>query len=334
MFLELEEISRSFGGVNALSRVSFCVEAGTIHGLIGPNGSGKTTLINVVSGLAGPDSGRLLLDGAPIHRLPPYRIAALGVARTFQNIRLFSNLTCLENVIAGQHLRVGRALVPRLLRLPSARLEERQGMQDAMGCLSRVGIENRALVPAGSLSYGERRRLEIARALALAPASFASRRTHCRNAAAGDRGNGKSFSFPGAGRCHDSSDRAQYAFHNEALLKDYRAPLRADAHHGNAGRSGRSSGGDRSIPGGRRLEIESYAAGNRHQSGLWPCSGRKGCLVSHRRRVDRFADRTKRGRKEHDPECVERSGAGSVRKYCVRGRDITEWRPTKGLPGE
>ena len=125
MFLEFEEISRSFGGVNALLRVSFCVEAGTIHGLIGPNGSGKTTLINVVSGLTGPDSGRLLLDGVAIHRLPPYRIAALGVARTFQNIRLFSNLTCLENVIAGQHLRVGRALVPRLLRLPSARLEER-----------------------------------------------------------------------------------------------------------------------------------------------------------------------------------------------------------------
>ena len=104
-----------------------------------------------------------------IHRLPPYRIAALGVARTFQNIRLFSNLTCLENVIAGQHLRVGRALIPRLLRLPSARLEERQSRQDARGCLSRVGIENRALVPAGSLSYGERRRLEIARALALRP---------------------------------------------------------------------------------------------------------------------------------------------------------------------
>ncbi len=169
MFLEFEEISRSFGGVNALLRVSFCVEAGTIHGLIGPNGSGKTTLINVVSGLTGPDSGRLLLDGVAIHRLPPYRIAALGVARTFQNIRLFSSLTCLENVIAGQHLRVGRALVPRLLKLPSARLEERQSRQDARACLSRVGIESRALAPAGSLSYGERRRLEIARALALRP---------------------------------------------------------------------------------------------------------------------------------------------------------------------
>ena len=169
MFLEFEKICRSFGGVNALLRVSFYVEAGTIHGLIGPNGSGKTTLINVVSGLTESDSGRLLFDGVGIHRLPPYRIAALGVARTFQNIRLFSNLTCLENVIAGQHLRVGRALLPRLLRLPWARLEERQSRQDARGCLSRVGIENRALVPAGSLSYGERRRLEIARALALRP---------------------------------------------------------------------------------------------------------------------------------------------------------------------
>ncbi len=169
MFLELEEISRAFGGVNALSKVSFCVEAGTIHGLIGPNGSGKTTLINVVSGLTAPDSGRLLLEGLPIHRLAPYRIAALEVARTFQNIRLFSSMTCLENVIAGQHLRAARTLVPRLLRLPSARSEERQNREDAIACLSSVGIENRARFPAGSLSYGERRRLEIARALALRP---------------------------------------------------------------------------------------------------------------------------------------------------------------------
>ena len=169
MFLEFENISRSFGGLNALSGVSFGLEAGTIHGLIGPNGSGKTTLINVVSGLTEPDSGRLLLDGRQIQRLPSYRIAALGVARTFQNIRLFSNMTCLENVIAGQHLRAGRGLVPLLLRLPSARLEERQSRAEAMACLSRAGIENRAGMLASSLSYGERRRLEIARAMALKP---------------------------------------------------------------------------------------------------------------------------------------------------------------------
>ena len=169
MFLEFEKISRSFGGVRALWEVSFVVEAATIHGIIGPNGSGKTTLINVVSGLTGADSGRLLLEGREVHRLPPYRIAALGIARTFQNIRLFSNMTCLENVIAGQHLTAGRALVPRLLRLPSASVEERRCREDALSCLSSVGIENRAGALAKSLSYGERRRLEIARAMALKP---------------------------------------------------------------------------------------------------------------------------------------------------------------------
>ncbi len=169
MFLEFEKISRSFGGVNALSEVSFGVQAKTIHGLIGPNGSGKTTLMNVVSGLTGPDAGRLLLDGRPIHRLRPHRIAALGVARTFQNIRLFPKMTCMENVIAGQHLMGGRALFPRLFRLPSARAEERQSVANAMACLAKAGIEGRARALAGSLSYGERRRLEIARAMALKP---------------------------------------------------------------------------------------------------------------------------------------------------------------------
>ncbi len=169
MLLELEKISRSFGGVKALSEVSFGVRAGTIHGLIGPNGSGKTTLINVVSGLALPDAGSLLLAGTPIHGLRPHRIAALGVARTFQNIRLFPKMTCMENVIAAQHLMGGRALIPRLLRLPSAQVEERQSVSAAMSCLEKAGIEGRASVLAGSLSYGERRRLEIARAMALSP---------------------------------------------------------------------------------------------------------------------------------------------------------------------
>ncbi|MGC8490944.1 MAG: ABC transporter ATP-binding protein [Syntrophobacteraceae bacterium] len=169
MLLELEKISRSFGGVKALSGVSFGVQPGTIHGLIGPNGSGKTTLINVVSGLALPDAGKLLLAGHPIHGLRPHRIAALGVARTFQNIRLFAKMTCMENVIAAQHLMGGRALMPRLLRLPSAQVEERKSVSAVMSCLEKAGIEGRASVLAGSLSYGERRRLEIARAMALRP---------------------------------------------------------------------------------------------------------------------------------------------------------------------
>jgi ABC-type branched-subunit amino acid transport system ATPase component len=169
MLLQIQDIARSYGGVAALAGVSFSVAAGTIHGLIGPNGAGKTTLINVLSGLAPPDSGSVLLAGRPVHMLPANRVAALGVARTFQNIRLFPAMTCLENVIAGQHLKTKRSLLPRLLYMPSSLREERQSRSDAMACLARVGIGNRAGLTAKSLSYGERRRLEIARALALEP---------------------------------------------------------------------------------------------------------------------------------------------------------------------
>lgn len=169
MLLQIEEIARSFGGVSALAGVSFSVKAGTIHGLIGPNGAGKTTLINVLSGLTPPDSGSVLLAGQPVHDLPAHRVAALRVARTFQNIRLFPAMTCLENVIAGQHLKSKRSLLPRLFCLPSSMREERRSRSEAMACLERVGIAHHADVPAKSLSYGERRRLEIARALALEP---------------------------------------------------------------------------------------------------------------------------------------------------------------------
>ncbi|MEM5789812.1 MAG: ATP-binding cassette domain-containing protein, partial [Syntrophobacteraceae bacterium] len=131
--------------------------------------SGETTLINVLSGISKADSGSALLSGRPIQALPPHRIASLGVARTFQNIRLFPAMTCLENVIAGQHLTAKRPLFPRLVCLPAARREERQSCREAREYLARVGIENRAEAPANSLSYGERRLLEIARALALKP---------------------------------------------------------------------------------------------------------------------------------------------------------------------
>ena len=169
MLLRINEIIRSFGGVTALAGVSFSLSAGTIHGLIGPNGAGKTTLINVLTGITKPDSGSVLLDEQPIHPLPPHRIAALGVARTFQNIRLFPAMSGLENVIAGQHLTMKRSLLPRLFYLPSSRREEEESRREALACLARVGIEHRAEARASSLSYGERRRLEIARALALNP---------------------------------------------------------------------------------------------------------------------------------------------------------------------
>jgi branched-chain amino acid transport system ATP-binding protein len=169
MLLEVKKVTRSFGGVNALDGVSLAVEKGGIHGLIGPNGAGKTTLINILSGIIAPYSGQVFFDGTPVHALPAHRLAARGVARTFQNIRLFPTMTCLENVIAGQHLVAPRPFLPRLFCLPSSRREESRYGQQAMECLHHVGIADRAHFPAKVLSYGERRRLEIARALASRP---------------------------------------------------------------------------------------------------------------------------------------------------------------------
>jgi branched-chain amino acid transport system permease protein len=167
--LRVENLSRSFGGLQALLDVTFAVAPGTIHGLIGPNGAGKTTLINILSGVLPPSSGQVVYRGRELHRLPVHRVAAMGVARTFQNIRLFPAMSCLENVQAGQHLRARRSLLPRLMGLPSTRREDRQLAEQARGTLARVGLDGKAAHLARNLSYGERRRLEIARALALAP---------------------------------------------------------------------------------------------------------------------------------------------------------------------
>jgi len=167
--LVIENISRNFGGVRALDDVSFVVEPGTIHGLIGPNGAGKTTLINVLSGLLPPSAGRMSYKNYDLHRLAVHQMAGIGIARTFQNIRLFPHLSCLQNVEAGQHLTSRRALLPRLLQLPSAREEDRQLHERAMKMLNRVGLDRKAGYQSRNLSYGERRRLEIARALSLNP---------------------------------------------------------------------------------------------------------------------------------------------------------------------
>jgi branched-chain amino acid transport system permease protein len=142
---------------------------GEVHGLIGPNGAGKTTLINVLSGIIAPSSGEVYFDGAPVHALPVHKLAAKGIARTFQNIRLFPAMTCIENVLAGQHLVAPRPYLPRLFCLPSARQQEQRHRREALECLARVGLEAKALFSAKALSYGERRRLEIARALAARP---------------------------------------------------------------------------------------------------------------------------------------------------------------------
>jgi ABC-type branched-subunit amino acid transport system ATPase component len=167
--LRVLNISRIFGGLQALFNVSFEVERGTIHGLIGPNGAGKTTLINILSGVLPPTSGEVFYRSEALHRLPAYRVAAKGVGRTFQNIRLFPAMTCLENVQAGHHLTARRPLLPRLLQLPAVDREERQIEGQSREILARVGLGGKASHLAKNLSYGERRRLEIARALAFSP---------------------------------------------------------------------------------------------------------------------------------------------------------------------
>ncbi len=167
--LSVEGLARAFGGVHAVDGASFDVRPGEVHGLIGPNGAGKTTVINMVSGLLAPTGGAIRLDGREIQGLRPHRIAALGVARTFQNIRLFSDLSARDNVLVGQHLARRASLAARLLVLPAARAEERQAKERASALLERIGLAERAHERARHLSYGEQRRVEIARALASDP---------------------------------------------------------------------------------------------------------------------------------------------------------------------
>ncbi len=167
--LEVERITKRFGGLVALSEVSFAIRRGEIYGLIGPNGAGKTTLFNVLTGLYRQDEGRFRFEGRVLERQTPDRIAALGIARTFQNIRLFANLSALENVMIGRHVRTHAGVVGAVLRNPATRAEEAAIVERARELLAYVGIAARGNELAKHLSYGDQRRLEIARALATDP---------------------------------------------------------------------------------------------------------------------------------------------------------------------
>jgi branched-chain amino acid transport system ATP-binding protein len=167
--LEAKEVGKRFGGVQALSGVSFTIAQGEIYGLIGPNGAGKTTLFNLLSGIYAPDSGDFALDGKRITRLKPDLVARAGIARTFQNIRLFANLSALENVMIGRHVRTRAGVVGAILRSRRTLAEERAIERRAFELLDYVGIRARANDAAGNLPYGDQRRLEIARALATEP---------------------------------------------------------------------------------------------------------------------------------------------------------------------
>jgi branched-chain amino acid transport system ATP-binding protein len=167
--LRAEGIGKRFGGLSALSDVSFAIPEGSIYGLIGPNGAGKTTLFNLLTGIYVPDQGRFDFAGAALPGGAPDRVCARGIARTFQNIRLFGSMTALENVMVGRHVRTRAGVFGAVLRTPGERAEERAIAARARELLAFVGIGHRAHDVARQLPYGDQRRLEIARALATEP---------------------------------------------------------------------------------------------------------------------------------------------------------------------
>ena len=167
--LKVTSVSKRFGGLQALSDVGITIEAGQVYGLIGPNGAGKTTFFNVLTGLYTPDSGTFELGGKPYKPAAVHLVAKAGIARTFQNIRLFAEMTALENVMVGRHVRTHSGLVGAVFRTPGFKAEEAIIAQRAQELLDYVGIGKFADYKARTLSYGDQRRLEIARALATDP---------------------------------------------------------------------------------------------------------------------------------------------------------------------
>ena len=169
VLLSIKDVSKVFGGLMALNRVSFDVHSGEIVALIGPNGAGKTTLFNVITNFHPLDGGEILFGGKPLNGLRPDQIAQGGIVRTFQNLRIFHNMTVLENAMVGMHLQGASGIVSAALRLPAAREEEKRFHDIAYQYLEMVGIENRAHDLASSLPFGQQRLLEIGRALAANP---------------------------------------------------------------------------------------------------------------------------------------------------------------------
>src|SRR5262245_21694793 len=167
--LEARHVGKRFGGLTALSDVSLSIHRGEIYGLIGPNGAGKTTLFNVLTGVYAPDAGGFVFDGRKLNGLKPHRVVERGIARTFQNIRLFGNMTALENVMVGRHLRSRGGVLGAILRGPRTLGEEEAIRRRSRELLEYVGVARHAHALGKNLPYGDQRRLEIARALATEP---------------------------------------------------------------------------------------------------------------------------------------------------------------------
>ncbi len=167
--LKIQQVSKYFGGVKAIHRVSFEVEQARITGLIGPNGAGKTTLFNCITGIMPPTEGSIIFKDRPIETLPSHRINRMGIARTFQNIRIFKEMTVLENVMTGAHSRLKCGLWPALFHSPGMRREQTELAENALDLLAQVNLTPVRNQYAQNLPYGDQRRLEIARALASVP---------------------------------------------------------------------------------------------------------------------------------------------------------------------
>jgi branched-chain amino acid transport system ATP-binding protein len=167
--LRLTQVSKHFGGLSVLQDVSFEVPSGAVFGLIGPNGAGKTTVFNLITGLLAPDGGAIELAGRSLLGVKPHDITRLGLGRTFQNIRIFKEMTLLENVVVGMHAHLDYAVAGWLFSLPGFRAQERRAREQAHELLGWVGLTAKALDQADNLSYGEQRKLELARALATRP---------------------------------------------------------------------------------------------------------------------------------------------------------------------
>jgi len=167
--LEARKVTRRFGGLVAVSEVDFTIEERSIVSLIGPNGAGKTTFFNLIAGLYRPSSGEITFKGRRLDQTAPHKITSLGIARTFQNIRLFATMSALDNVLVGMHTRLKSHPLQAVLRLPSERAEERRARERAHELLEFVGLPDVSETWARNLPYGDQRRLEIARALATEP---------------------------------------------------------------------------------------------------------------------------------------------------------------------
>lgn len=167
--LSLKKVTKRFGGLTAVNAVSFDVDAGTVMGLIGPNGAGKTTCFNLITGNYTPEEGTILFDGKPVIGLAPHKIVEMGIARTFQTIRLFQNMSVVENVLAGCHCRMKSGVLSAMFGLASQKKEEAEALVRAEEELAFVGLAEQANNQAKNLSYGKQRLLEIARALATDP---------------------------------------------------------------------------------------------------------------------------------------------------------------------